>query len=171
MCTSRDFMNLPLLEKKGLAADRESSLGGNFSECKSEAAALFKMKQGSIIFCFFSVTNFSFQIRLLCSAEKLLSGSEVSKMELSMLLRFKRMPDLVQKWVVYVEVDEEVLRTSSQYYGLEDFENIDVQVGDAIKVLEKLSPLANGHHLSSFVAHRVDDGSGVDGHSDIDIKL
>lgn len=85
------------------------------------------------------------------------------------LLGFLRTQLAIQ--VVYVEVDEEVLRTSSQYYGLEDFENIDVQVGDAIKVLEKLSPLANGHHLSSFAAHRVDDGSGVDGHSDIDIKL
>lgn len=41
--------------------------------------------------------------------------------------------------VVYVEADEEVLRTSRQYYGLEDSEHIDVQVGDAIKVLEKLS--------------------------------
>lgn len=35
-------------------------------------------------------------------SEKLLSGSEVSKMELSMLLRFKRMPDLVQKWVCII---------------------------------------------------------------------
>lgn len=34
--------------------------------------------------------------------------------------------------VVYVEADEEVLRTSRQYYGLEDCEHIDVQVGDAI---------------------------------------
>lgn len=34
--------------------------------------------------------------------EKLESGSEVAKMKFSMLLRFKRMPDVVQKWVCII---------------------------------------------------------------------
>lgn len=34
-----------------------SSLG-NFSECKSEALALLKRKQGNIIFCIFIFTSF-----------------------------------------------------------------------------------------------------------------
>lgn len=35
-----------------------SSMGGNFSACKSEALALLKRRQGSIIFCSFSVMSF-----------------------------------------------------------------------------------------------------------------
>ncbi|KAK9911866.1 hypothetical protein M0R45_035748 [Rubus argutus] len=110
--------------------------------------------------------NANLKLRL-CLRRNMVASSSASSVSPPFHFKF----DYYVLLVVYVKVDEEVLRTSSQYNGLEDFEHIDVQVGDAIKVLEKLSPLANEHHLGSLAAHRVYDCSGVDGHSDIDIKL
>lgn len=73
--------------------------------------------------------------------------------------------------VVGVEADEEVLRVSRQYFGLEDGEHIKVYVGDALEVIGKLAGRGNGQNLSFSDAHEVEDGCDVANGNDIDTKF
>ncbi|VVA38787.1 PREDICTED: methyltransferase [Prunus dulcis] len=75
--------------------------------------------------------------------------------------------------VVGVEADKEVLRVARKYFGLEDGggEHINVCVGDAIKVIEKLAGRGNGQSSGSVGAHEiVDDCAVLDG-NDVDSKF
>ncbi|KAM5550842.1 eEF1A lysine and N-terminal methyltransferase [Rosa sericea] len=62
--------------------------------------------------------------------------------------------------VVGVEADEEVLRVSRQYFGLDDGEHIKVCVGDALKVIDKLAG-----------ACEVEVGCDVGSGNDVDTKF
>ncbi|KAL6130292.1 PREDICTED: methyltransferase-like protein 13-like [Fragaria vesca subsp. vesca] len=59
-----------------------------------------------------------------------------------------------------VEADEEVLRVSRQYFGLEDGEHINVHVGDALEVIDKLAG-----------ACQVEEGCDVGSGNDVDTKF
>ncbi|KAH0980965.1 hypothetical protein GBA52_008142, partial [Prunus armeniaca] len=74
--------------------------------------------------------------------------------------------------VVDVEADKEVLRVATKYFGLEDGgEHVNVCVGDAIKVIEKLAGRGNGQSLGSFGAHEIEGGCGMGDGNDIDTKF
>lgn len=58
--------------------------------------------------------------------------------------------------VVGVEADAEVLRIARQYFGLEGNDSIQVIVGDAMNVVEKLAYHANGHKKENDVNNKFD---------------
>ncbi|KAK4835258.1 hypothetical protein QYF36_007562 [Acer negundo] len=73
--------------------------------------------------------------------------------------------------VVGVKMDEEVLRVSRQYFGLEDGEFIRVCVGDAIEVIEKLACLANVQNSDSLGIRGMQDGCYLNNGDGLDTKF
>ncbi|KAK0591750.1 hypothetical protein LWI29_007374 [Acer saccharum] len=73
--------------------------------------------------------------------------------------------------VVGVEMDEEVLRVSRRYFGLEDGEFIRVCVGDAIEFIEKLACQANVQNSDSLGIRGMQDGCYLNDGDGLDTKF
>ncbi|KAK2634195.1 hypothetical protein Ddye_028987 [Dipteronia dyeriana] len=73
--------------------------------------------------------------------------------------------------VVGVEMDEQVLRVSRRYFGLEDGEFIRVCVGDAIEFIEKLACLANVQNSDSLGIRGMQDGCYLNNGDGLDTKF
>ncbi|KAG6677522.1 hypothetical protein I3842_14G031600 [Carya illinoinensis] len=73
--------------------------------------------------------------------------------------------------VVGVEADAEVLRVARQYFGLDDTESIQLIVGDATNVMEKIAYNANGHNLGYLGVHEAENGSYLRDGNDLNNKF